>query len=427
MRLLRAVCAIALLATAAPAATLRVPADHATLIEALDVAADLDTVLVAPGTYSYTETRTLQLWDGPRAVTSLGFVNGDVVVMSEGGPGATTLEPAAAGGSQGVLVVSATTVCRIEGFRIVVPSQGTGIWGDTGTLEVNDCDFESAQPQDGWGVFRTYGSSVVDQCTFDGLESAVVHHGASLRLLSSVVSNCSGVFGAVHVTPGPYPYINPLLTVRDCEFRNNHGSFWAGAVSGASYAIQGETYSVDADVTDCVFTENTSDGDGGACRIQGTAYRNVFLRNSAGGAGGALHLSQTGYVAWNTFHANSSSGGTGSALRVSGSSLIEVHRNIFSSQTGFLAFAAVQASNLVQGCNIFWNNLAGDLNVPLDATDLQTDPLYCNAPLDDLTVAANSPANWNAGCGQIGALGSGCGGVSIESESWGRIKGRYRD
>jgi len=429
MRYGLAICTLALLVGTAPAATLRVPSQYATLIAALDVAADLDTVLVAPGTYSYTETRTLTLWDGPEEVTSAGFVSSDVVLISEGGAGVTSLEPAQVAGSQGVLMVSGTAAPTVEGFRIVSPGGGTGIWVDAGSFEVRDCRFEAALPQDGWGLFRTWGSSVVIGCTFDGLATAVVHHGASLRMVDCVVSDCSGFFGAVHVNPGPYPYVNPILIVRDTEFRNNHGSYWSGAVSTPSYTVQGETFSVSGSVTDCTFTENTSDGDGGAVLLtDGTLYRNVFLRNSAGGSGGAVHLTQRGFVKWNTFHRNSSSGGTGSALYVSGSGLIEVFRNILSRQAGFLAFVASQATNMPRGCNLFWNNEDGDMNLPLAATDLQADPLYCDAPRDDLTVADNSPAAWNTpGCGQIGALGPGCGAISVESESWGRIKGRYRN
>ena len=32
-----------------------------------------------------------------------------------------------------------------------------------------------------------------------------------------------------------------------------------------------------------------------------------------------------------------------------------------------------------------------------------------------------------SGCGQIGAFGQGCGTISVESTSWGKIKGFYRE
>jgi hypothetical protein len=62
-----------------------------------------------------------------------------------------------------------------------------------------------------------------------------------------------------------------------------------------------------------------------------------------------------------------------------------------------------------------------------------TDPLFCgpedcnSAPtvLGDYTLGATSPALL-APCGPMGALAEGCGGISVDPTSWGRIKGLYR-
>ena len=80
-------------------------------------------------------------------------------------------------------------------------------------------------------------------------------------------------------------------------------------------------------------------------------------------------------------------------------------------------------------CNIYWDNPLGNTqNFPLDPTDRVVDPLYCDPEHDDLTVSVLSPClpPNSLGCGLIGALGEGCGAISIEPTSWGRIKARFR-
>jgi hypothetical protein len=80
-------------------------------------------------------------------------------------------------------------------------------------------------------------------------------------------------------------------------------------------------------------------------------------------------------------------------------------------------------------CNVFWNNSGGDVEgFSLGETDRVVAPEFCNAASGELTVSALSPclpAN-SLGCGLIGALGAGCGVVSITPHSWGTIKSMYR-
>jgi hypothetical protein len=84
---------------------------------------------------------------------------------------------------------------------------------------------------------------------------------------------------------------------------------------------------------------------------------------------------------------------------------------------------------MVPSCNVFWNNETADTHgFELDPTDRIIDPLFCDPDSGDLTVSSESPclpAN-SLGCGLIGALGQGCGVVSIAPQSWGSIKSMYR-
>ena len=59
------------------------------------------------------------------------------------------------------------------------------------------------------------------------------------------------------------------------------------------------------------------------------------------------------------------------------------------------------------------------------------DPQFCDGGNGDFTLRANSPClpenhPQGANCGLIGALDEGCGAVTVEATSWGRIKARYQ-
>jgi len=104
-------------------------------------------------------------------------------------------------------------------------------------------------------------------------------------------------------------------------------------------------------------------------------------------------------------------------------------QNIVAESSGNAAVYMVLVDNLENSCNVFWNNAAGDFDdYPPDATDRVVDPLFCNTEAGDFTLHSLSPclpAN-SMGCGLIGALGEGCGTVSVEPSTWGRIKASFR-
>ena len=84
-------------------------------------------------------------------------------------------------------------------------------------------------------------------------------------------------------------------------------------------------------------------------------------------------------------------------------------------------------------CTDLYGNSGGDWvgciadQAGLDG-NFSADPLFCDPENGNFTIQSNSPCAppGATGCGLIGALPVGCGPVSVESESWGRIKGRYR-
>ena len=220
-------CGLTLLAGAGHAETLRVPSQYATIIAALDAAAYLDTVLVAPGVHSHAETRSVDLWNGPQDVTSVGFLQFGVFLASEGGPDVTTLDLSEGSGSTLAVLAAgrAASHATVQGFRFVVPENGVGIRADCSYgIDVRDCVFETGVPHGGWGLARNGGSSRVVDCTFDGLARAMNLYGCDLVLECCLVSDCSSEYGELYASPGPGAY-DAALTIRDSVFRGNHWSW----------------------------------------------------------------------------------------------------------------------------------------------------------------------------------------------------------
>jgi hypothetical protein len=78
---------------------------------------------------------------------------------------------------------------------------------------------------------------------------------------------------------------------------------------------------------------------------------------------------------------------------------------------------------------VFWSNPGGNFigYVP-SPSDLFVDPLLCDPVGGDFHLMTGSPClPENSGaCGLIGAFGHGCGVVSFEARSWGKLKAAYR-
>jgi hypothetical protein len=154
------------------------------------------------------------------------------------------------------------------------------------------------------------------------------------------------------------------------------------------------------------------------------AYDSVLAANSS--AAGIWWVISNGHVRNNTFVG--CHGILPGAAFINGSkSWLGFENNIVSHTTGG---AAVQdyGGGIIYGypCNLFWENAGGNYGQwEISPTDLYVDPYYCGLEELNFTVREDSPAIIG-GCGQIGALGIGCEGVSIEPMSWGKIKGLYR-
>jgi hypothetical protein len=156
----------------------------------------------------------------------------------------------------------------------------------------------------------------------------------------------------------------------------------------------------------------------------------MLLGNEFSGALGHPFLTTTNdaqgslHVRNNTFADNANGGVRVTAATTS----LAIENNVF-----YQVGTAVQlvTSEATIACNVLWENAVNWAGIA-DQTGLNgnvvADPLFCDAANHVFTVAKGSPClpeNSN-GCGLIGAHGLGCGAVTVESMTWGGIKGLYR-
>jgi len=403
------------------AASLRVPEDFSTVLAAVDAAAAGDSVLIGPGTWDDVETRDVPLGGGTFwSVTSCAFLKGGLTLIGTG-PGHTTLEHGGIGDWRNVLVYPTQPPggpVRIEGLTLVGGPDVRGLLAFTGDgIEIRNCVIRDCDR----------GAVDVDRCDLV-IEDSVIRDNASTYTVNAY--ECS-------------------LEIRRCEFLANEGISLGGT--------QGFSQPYTAIIEDCrfensgsvqlskfwqvhilrnVFTQTTASStilsaiQGGDFPMNGSIAYNVFdhIMVDPPLFQGCVRVSElSGDVSHNTW---SGCGSTG-AWAVGTFSLMDggsFRNNVVAGSTGAPAVAVVgePGGTIDVGCNDFWDNAEGNFteDYPADAEDFFVDPLFCDAENGDLTLQSASflAAENNPPCGQIGALGVGCGTVSIQPETWARIK-----
>jgi hypothetical protein len=224
--------------------------------------------------------------------------------------------------------------------------------------------------------------------------------------------------------------------MRRCSFYDNEkttGSGGAVALGGYSNVL----------IEDCWFENNRSIGSprsGGAVGTAGvtseiemrgcTFIRNYTIGAGAGGAvraDGANVLIESCTFSENAQEFDLSLGGAAVALEADNNTFV---RNVVTRSAGDQA-VSLWNGTLTTSCNVYWDNPLGHTSgFALDASDLVADPLFCAPEAGNLTVNVLSPClpENNLSCDElIGAWGEGCGSVSVEPSSWGRIKNAYRE
>jgi hypothetical protein len=415
----------------AEAATIRVPSDQPTILAGLDAAAAGDTVLVAPGTYGGLETRDTG--------TACGFLKADVVLKSETGSSSTIMDVNSEHVEYGANYLVGYPIdsgnMSIEGFTFRGAEPGVmGIFVGrkdsfaNPSLTIRDCRFEDFVGADwGYAVILLQVETTIEDCSFLRCREGSSSYGgvAVLTLEGLQLDRCYFVeCSSAVVLDGGWGQ-NSLL-VRDCVFLRN-SSLGNGAAIATHAAWTSQI------IENCSFIGNNA-SNGGALSIVGLGTREirncVFANNQStaiGGAGGALEADRKvdiiGCTFWENSQINSSLGGAALFGLV-----FRLERNIFARNFGSEVIRAeyLQPSG---GCNDYWDNPQGNIEgYDLYPTDIFVDPLFCDPENEDWHLTKGSPClpEGSGACGLIGAFGVGCGTVSVERSSWGRIKELYR-
>ena len=283
----------------------------------------------------------------------------------------------------------------------------TGVTGHSRDVVI---DAEQAE-----GIFVAIGTPYVR------LEHVTLQNGAGdpggavyfLWVTSAVIANCwferntspgsDATGGAIRFAGAP-----TSLLLSDCTFVDNKAKDESARGSGGAVMVSN---GASATMERCLFFGNVANIQGGAVTFTGAPASQVS------------HCTLVGNVApW------------GSAL-VSHQSVVELDRCIIASNApGRPVWCPAGTIDL--SCSDVFGNEFGDWVDCLAGLDgvngnFSAAPLFCDLEDGDFTLASDSPClpgNHPDGvdCGLIGALGQGCGTVSLESKSWGQIKGLYR-
>ena len=386
---------LAFMPTTTLAATIHVPADEPTIQAGIDAAVAGDVVLVAAGTYF------------ERVVMQSG-----VVLESESGPAATTIDGSTTSGSVIVCfgVSSATT---IRGFHL---KNGTGEPGLGGLY--------------GGGIQCWSGASPLIEGNELSQNTATYGGAIGARYSSSPLIRGNDIHDnfATNEGGGVYAIDGVLVTIENNTIRNNSvsqsptssgGGVWVGAIG--------------ARVLNNVIHDCSAGNAGGAiwAGFDGTKFivGNVVYSNQCANLGGALWVNDGATtIEHNTFYGNAAPSGGAIATGALGSKLVRY--NILAGSTQGVGFhCTAPGGSTYLSCNDLWANAGGNAVCGIDFGDnFSADPLFCDSAAANFMLDVSSPA-MPAGnsCGVlIGALGAGCGPVSVEPSTWAGVKAKYR-
>ncbi len=418
IRLIGAMVVTLFLASPARGALLRVPSEYPTIQMAMTAAVSGDSVMVAAGTYTNCDL-------GPCSA-NVALMKSGVALVSESGPDQTTLRVDSNGGGLSVVRGAGVVGVLLKGFTITatMPEHRGVVFLSSTNVIVEECSFEDLAPgfQDGAGLFTNGTHVTVRDCEFVRCES--VQEAGGLKALDGNVTLERCVFeecvmGGVVI----FGHSGLWAKVRDCVFRGNTGN--------AAFTLLGMPQ---AEIVRCSFFENSSPQNATAIVVSSTngtvsLRDNLFVGNDASLFRSVVSWASSGEIRGNVFHGNASQVGY-ATLRdhAEASTVRTIANNIFMQNSGGPAFRLTSSPPLA-ACNLFWSNPGGDyLGYVPAPTDLFVDPLFCDPGALDFQLESGSPClPENSGeCGLIGAFGEGCGTVSVDRESWGKLKAAYR-
>jgi len=404
--------------------------DVPTIEAAVHAAGVGDTVLVAPGRYTWTNQGT---GDAHFGLINVQRNHTGFTVLGEAGAEATIIDA-----ERGGPCIVITGVVLGPGEEV---SDWPGITLDGLTLTGGRANGQPGSADDaytGGGLTMHLNSAHIRNCIIRGNEATQgggVWYGGQgePRLENVIIEDNTAEYG------GGLVLVNSLydIAVTGCTIRGNHARSQGGGVL---------VYNQRATFTDCVIEDNLSDNVGGGVMLGESAHlitlRDTVIRgnradhggavyalrapfllervtmvgNTVSGRGGAMMLTgdlQSAALDHCTVAGNVAS--LGCAIRTENTAFATITATLFADNTGGQTFSSHFGAGFALGCSDVWRP-ASDTSWPPRFTDLggnvAADPLFCGP--GDLRLQAASPClpgqhPDGADCGGIGALGA-CGG-----------------
>ncbi|MFH1689208.1 MAG: FlgD immunoglobulin-like domain containing protein [Candidatus Eisenbacteria bacterium] len=328
--------------------------DYLTIQEGINAASEGDTVLVAPGTYAGALNR------------ALNFAGTNMVLMSEGGPDATTID--------------CEELSRCISFQ---SGEGPSSWF-FGFTVTNGLDFYG-------GAIRCVGSSpTIANCVFSE-NTANLSGGAMLMVANS----------------------SPIVT--NCVFNENSAHDLSGSGGGAVYCEQSAPV-----FTSCTFTGNSADLNGGAvCTFfaQPLFDTCTFIGNSAVNLGGAIMAGANATPTLDACTLVENVAFDGAVMFASQAPGLVTNTVMALNEGGGTVTCTGPTPEITHCCvsgNAGGDSLSGNYH-----DNLFDDPLFCRPVQRDYGLHSDSPClpDYNPWGEQIGATGSGGCGTGIDGGS----------
>jgi len=355
--------------------------DFATIQAAIDAAVDGDVIELWAGVYTGAGNENISFLD--KAVTVRSHdLDAEVAVIEP--------SPEVNGVSFGSGELAYITIRGGHGLQFHALEMG-------GTATVRGCII-----RDNWSWYSplvsAYGGTFVD-CRFE--------------------DNCTNL--------SAFAYAVGSVIFKHCVFRENQSKY--KSVGGAVMASLGPVFE------DCMFEGNEAAYAGGAAFSSGGTFRRCrFIGNRAIWAGAIVAMGPT-FIENCTF-VDSEAAVVGSAIAASYGAVVEIVGCVITGGSILPVGIGPQGGAIHLSCSDLYGNAGGDWvgdvadQLGVDG-NISADPLFCDAAAGDFTLRSDSPClpgnhPDGADCGLIGALEQGCGVVSLEPESWARIKARFR-
>ncbi len=370
---------------------LPVPSQFASLQAALDFARDNDTIVIAPGTYTGSGNKNLD-------------VNGKKLIIRSSGGAASTIIDCQGSGRAFQFDNFETPDCKLVGITIQNgndPQYGGGIYFGSGSPTIDSCIFTNCTAPNGGACY---------------FASDFQTYNPSLKACSFLGNNTSQKGGAIYFGRHSHARIS------NCTFKGNSASG-----TGVGGAIFVDTMSsIDVQIDSCVFDSNLAVNGGGAIRVEGKAniFANTFVKNSSTNNGSVVDA--TGANAIVTLNRLNITNNLGGAIKASSSASITLSCSNFYQNTSNIASGSTFNPTIPSGTLIAQN------------------PIYCNYATGDYSLRWDSPCGPSLVPGAcvglpIGAKGIGCtpaitlsapANASIQTENspafdWNDIPGNY--